>query len=298
MGAVRSPTSPCAETASDSCANERLRYTGHERDHLPGIDTQTNYLPISDYMHARVYVPMMTRFVAPDPKRSFNLFNPQSMNRYSYVLNNPMTLVDPFRLEGQPGEKRPKIVHGEVQEGIEVTATDPFSEEEEAYLRWRQAALLHASAVPSASGALGLSNALLYALRNQNNPTMSGHVRLGRKALEFRGLRQWQRSFHIDTDAAGAVHFNADFGPLAFANHWPLPKTFAKAGTSSFLNSFARRAGAAGLAYDIYALGTASSEDLPSVTAGVLGGWGGAPVQARAASRSRRPFEQHSTCKR
>ena len=70
----------------------RERFTGHERHHV--LDDGTS-LPVSDYMHARTYVPMLGRFTRPDPANSFSLFNPQSLNRYSYGLNNPTKFVDP-----------------------------------------------------------------------------------------------------------------------------------------------------------------------------------------------------------
>lgn len=40
-------------------------------------------------------------FLSPDPfLGSADVSNPQSLNRYSYVLNNPVNMVDPFGLEG------------------------------------------------------------------------------------------------------------------------------------------------------------------------------------------------------
>jgi hypothetical protein len=48
-------------------------------------------------MHARYYSPTMGRFLSVDPKMTIrkNLFEPQRWNRYSYVLNNPLLLIDP-----------------------------------------------------------------------------------------------------------------------------------------------------------------------------------------------------------
>ena len=46
------------------------------------------------YMNARYYVPEVGRFVSPDtivPDPT----NPQSFNRYSYVLNSPPNFTDP-----------------------------------------------------------------------------------------------------------------------------------------------------------------------------------------------------------
>ena len=74
--------------------NERshtlLKYTGHERDLVgaaEGLDTL-------DYLHARYYSPAMGRFLSVDPA-GWDLRRPQSWNRYSYVLNNPVNLTDP-----------------------------------------------------------------------------------------------------------------------------------------------------------------------------------------------------------
>jgi len=46
------------------------------------------------YYGARYYNPKLARFMEPDPIVQ-NAINPQSLNRYSYVLNNPMKKIDP-----------------------------------------------------------------------------------------------------------------------------------------------------------------------------------------------------------
>ncbi len=63
-------------------------FTGHRMN-----NTGTNDLGLV-YMNARYYLPEIGRFISadsivPDPQ------NPQSFNRYSYVLNSPMNFVDP-----------------------------------------------------------------------------------------------------------------------------------------------------------------------------------------------------------
>ena len=63
--------------------NERYGYTGKEKD-----DTGLMYYG------ARYYNPTMRRFTQPDSIIP-DLYNPQSLNRYSYVLNNPYKYVDP-----------------------------------------------------------------------------------------------------------------------------------------------------------------------------------------------------------
>jgi RHS repeat-associated protein len=60
------------------------RYTGQEYDPEIGL---YNY-------KARLYAPAIGRFISPDsvvPEPG----NPQSLNRYAYVMNNPMRYVDP-----------------------------------------------------------------------------------------------------------------------------------------------------------------------------------------------------------
>jgi RHS repeat-associated protein len=61
-----------------------LRFTGQE------LDVETELM----YYGGRYYDPELSRFVSPDPFVA-DMFNPQSLNRYAYVLNNPFTLIDP-----------------------------------------------------------------------------------------------------------------------------------------------------------------------------------------------------------
>ncbi|HEX9984084.1 MAG TPA: RHS repeat-associated core domain-containing protein [Thermoanaerobaculia bacterium] len=66
-----------------------LQFTGHERD----TDIGPEYL---DYMHARFYNPNWGRFLSVDPSnKSMRVELPQTLNRYSYVMNNPMNYTDP-----------------------------------------------------------------------------------------------------------------------------------------------------------------------------------------------------------
>jgi len=48
----------------------------------------------NDYMHARYYSPNLGRFLSVDPIGG-TVGSSQSWNRYSYVLNNPLSLIDP-----------------------------------------------------------------------------------------------------------------------------------------------------------------------------------------------------------
>lgn len=62
----------------------RQGYSGHQ--HLDNLDLV--------HMGGRVYSPSLARFVSPDPFIQFAGYS-QSHNRYSYVLNNPLNLIDP-----------------------------------------------------------------------------------------------------------------------------------------------------------------------------------------------------------
>src|ERR1700754_852758 len=73
---------------------EPMKFTGHERDWHGWLNVDNDdYL---DYMHARYYSPAWGRFLSVDPTWvSADLGKPKSLNRYSYVLNNPINYTDP-----------------------------------------------------------------------------------------------------------------------------------------------------------------------------------------------------------
>ena len=67
----------------------RQKFTAYERD------TETDL----DFAQARMYANRLGRFTSTDPTLlSVNGFNPQSWNRYVYVLNNPYLYTDPLGL--------------------------------------------------------------------------------------------------------------------------------------------------------------------------------------------------------
>ncbi|MFN3413527.1 MAG: RHS repeat-associated core domain-containing protein [Thermoanaerobaculum sp.] len=75
---------PFGEEMSVTSSPERMRFAGHERDFLSGLDM----------MHARYYAPFGGRFLSVDPGRDFDPSHPQSWNLYAYVRNNPVNAVD------------------------------------------------------------------------------------------------------------------------------------------------------------------------------------------------------------
>jgi RHS repeat-associated protein len=60
-------------------------------------DPETGGLQGNDYFGARYYASTMGRFLSPDPisATSDRQADPQQLNLYSYVRNNPLTLTDP-----------------------------------------------------------------------------------------------------------------------------------------------------------------------------------------------------------
>jgi RHS repeat-associated protein len=71
---------------------DNMRFAGHWRDYLGHVGAESSeYL---DYMHARYYDPQLGRFLSPDPLLGSSL-QPQSWNRYAYVMNKPVDMTDP-----------------------------------------------------------------------------------------------------------------------------------------------------------------------------------------------------------
>lgn len=66
-----------------SNCDRRFLYTGKEKDSDTGLY----------YYGAQYYDPYLRHFTQPDSLIP-DVYNPQSLNRYSYVLNNPYKYVD------------------------------------------------------------------------------------------------------------------------------------------------------------------------------------------------------------
>jgi len=73
----------------DQVPETRKGYTGYEKDDESGLD----------FAQARYYNPKHGRYTSVDPlTASANVKNPQTFNRYSYVLNSPYKFSDPLGL--------------------------------------------------------------------------------------------------------------------------------------------------------------------------------------------------------
>jgi RHS repeat-associated protein len=75
------------ELPPQAVGDSKLRFTGKERDAETG----------SDYFGARYYTNWTGRFTSVDPEinQQSALVQPQRWNRYSYALNQPLTVIDP-----------------------------------------------------------------------------------------------------------------------------------------------------------------------------------------------------------
>jgi RHS repeat-associated protein len=79
-------------------ANIILTGGGQDNEHFAGLERDAE--SGTEHAQFRNYASVQGRWLAPDPYLgSYDLANPQSMNRYAYALNNPASLVDPSGLD-------------------------------------------------------------------------------------------------------------------------------------------------------------------------------------------------------
>ncbi len=84
---------PYGQAVSNSTSDFYL-YTGLDQDAING----------SDHAWYRNYSTAQSRWLRPDPYNgSYDLYNPQSFNRYNYVENNPLEFIDPRGLNENEG---------------------------------------------------------------------------------------------------------------------------------------------------------------------------------------------------
>jgi RHS repeat-associated protein len=124
------PTTACAFSAASIIAP---RYTGKERDTESG----------NDYMFARYYNSATGRFLSPDwdakssdPVPYAKLTDPQTLNLYAYVGNNPMDKTDPtghYEVNDSDCKGNAKcqkkfdktVAHGEAAREKDLNSKDP-----------------------------------------------------------------------------------------------------------------------------------------------------------------------------
>ncbi|MCC7385292.1 MAG: VCBS repeat-containing protein [Deltaproteobacteria bacterium] len=98
FGRLRSPDWKSGR-APIGVGSRPVGFTGHEDDVELGLVNMTG----------RVYHAGLGRFLTPDPLIQAPLFS-QSLNRYSYVFNQPLSRTDPSGFESEPVEMPPEIV--------------------------------------------------------------------------------------------------------------------------------------------------------------------------------------------
>ena len=81
---------------SNTCST-RYRFTGYERD----LETAAGTSAGNDYAFARYYNQRLQRFMSADPLGG-SIADPQTWNGYSYVRDNPLSLIDPSGMDGCP----------------------------------------------------------------------------------------------------------------------------------------------------------------------------------------------------
>jgi len=95
---------PFGEIWYETGTTSKFKFTTYERDAESG----------NDYAMARFHVNRLGRFSSPDALAGSNV-NPQSLNRYSYVGNDPIRLIDPSGMlcEDTNGQQDPSCQSGE-----------------------------------------------------------------------------------------------------------------------------------------------------------------------------------------
>src|SRR5205814_7660248 len=85
-----------------STATSGVSFTGMRSDVIGASGGVTN--GVYDFL-ARELPPTQGRWISPDPAglAAVDPTNPQTWNRYAYVMNNPLNFVDPLGLDGVEG---------------------------------------------------------------------------------------------------------------------------------------------------------------------------------------------------
>ncbi len=77
-------------------------YANQDNNHFAGLEWDTE--SGTDHAQFRQYSELQGNWMSPDPyDGSYDFSNPQSFNRYSYVLNNPLSMTDPLGLNPPVG---------------------------------------------------------------------------------------------------------------------------------------------------------------------------------------------------
>jgi len=94
---------PFGENWYETGGTNKLKFTSYERDSESS----------NDYAMFRTHIPRFGRFSAADPIAG-SPYNPQSLNRYAYVMNDPIDFIDPLGLScyssRDAGQAEPTVI--------------------------------------------------------------------------------------------------------------------------------------------------------------------------------------------
>jgi RHS repeat-associated protein len=181
-----------------------MHFTGQERD------TESNL----DNFHARYDSSSMGRFISPDPANaSVDFWLPQTWNRYSYVLNNPLVVVD---RNGQ----WPWPIHNEIinqafpgmsasDRGILKDASKEVDTHQESYNSWMHG-MSDGNDPLGAAHAIGLSEQLgdkqILTDEAEARSDQAEWVAEGHTGLSPLALQKFGNALHIITDRLSPAH--------------------------------------------------------------------------------------------
>lgn len=114
----RSSFTPFGLRLAPAPANVREGFTGQEHDDELGLVN----------MRGRMYDPFTGRFLSRDPIIQSPLLS-QTLNPYSYAMNNPLTLADPsgFECEDPGGGGTPIVIPVPIPDGMNHPSPSPMN---------------------------------------------------------------------------------------------------------------------------------------------------------------------------
>jgi RHS repeat-associated protein len=246
-----------------------------------------------DYARARMFQVRAGRFSTVDPIFA-NVFAPQNLNRYAYALNSPLVFTDESGLcPACMGIVR--TLDAAIPRFTDSTTVTPSSGGGRGFssgggVGQGQAAEYDDIGTSDNGGVLGGTFAgtaigTTIATETQSQVDEIDNVKFGKHDPTIkRKLFQWQRTFHMDWHNKYGYHFNADWGPLKFANHWEVPHWVHAASTKTGFRAAAAGAGSAAVVIDVYNVATADNKCVAAagaiggVVGGAVGAWFGSAV--------------------
>lgn len=171
----------------------RQKFTGYERDAETGLD----------YAQARYYGSTQGRFTSADPLHASAVTNrPQTWNRYSYALNNPLRFVDPNGLSPQDTGKKEEVTVRVVENENEATWTNYFTAAAAAMV-WKAPALTTTAATTgggttAAAGVTGVTVTSPFVVPAAGLLTFAGVAAAGHAAptvMAERGMFSWDLAY-------------------------------------------------------------------------------------------------------